>query len=83
MNIYDRILVQEHKCYGVNFLHSHAHEGSEETRPKIFEYMKSSTSADKREPVEHHHYSKKFSEDEQVNYDEEGNPVEEHPDLDQ
>lgn len=83
MNIFDRNVVHEHKCYGVNFMHSHHHEGSEESRPKVFEYMKSSTSAEKREPREQHHYYKKQSGDDEIeNYDEDGNVVE-HPDLDQ
>ena len=62
VNLYDRkILNDEYKCYGVNFIHTHSFpndEGALENEelmadvPKVFEYLKSTNVGESRDPDE-------------------------------
>jgi hypothetical protein len=63
VNLYDRkVLNDEYKCYGVNFIHTHPWPSNEEGTleneelmkdvPKIFEYLKSTNVGESRDPDE-------------------------------
>ena len=62
VNLYDRkVLNDEYKCYGVNFIHTHSfqeedgvleNEEAMKDVPKVFEYLKSTNVGESRDPDE-------------------------------